>query len=210
MLASDESGDSPQAARVGSRRRERWRELIQRVWGADPLRCPLCPGLLRPIEWIETPAAIRTFLEPLGLSEQATGPPTQAPPATAGDDDGAVLIEAESGEISPAGPRPEPKRLAHPRIKADPLYHRQWMLAHITEDTDDAWQPDAADDFDQTGFELPPWREAASDPRQGSLFPDYTCQSSPPDGEPVFAITARQAEPADDYSQPDAPGSFGA
>ena len=192
------------------RRRVRWRELIQQVWGADPLRCPLCPGLLRPIEWIETPADIRAFLEPLGLFEQTTGPPTQAPPPTDSDNDGAVLIEAESGEIYPAGPRPEPRRLAQSRSKTDPLYHRQWMLAHSTEDPDDAWQPDAEDDFDQTGFELPPWREATCDPRQGSLFPDYACQSSPPDGEPVFALTGRPADPADDFIQPDAPDSFGA
>lgn len=32
------------------RRRTRWRELILRVRGADPVRCPLCPGFLRPIE----------------------------------------------------------------------------------------------------------------------------------------------------------------
>ncbi|MSU47002.1 MAG: hypothetical protein EXS42_07765 [Lacunisphaera sp.] len=154
--------------------------------------------------------AIRAFLEPLRLYEQATGPPPQAPPAEGSSDGGADLIEAVTGDVYPAEPRPEPKRLAHPRIKADPLHHRQWMLARTTEAQDDGWQPDSADDFDQTGFELPPWREPASDPRQGSLFPDYACQSDPPEGERVFAITGRQAEPADDYSQPNAPDSFGA
>ncbi len=192
------------------RRRVRWRELIRQVWGADPLRCPLCPGYLRPIEWIETQSAIRAFLEPLGLYELATGPPPQAPPATSGDADGAVLIDVASGEIYPAGPLPDAKCLPILRSKADPLYHRRWMLARTTEDPDDGAQADAETDFDQTGFELPPWRELASDLRQGSLFPDYVCQSDPPEGEPVFALAGRQAEPADDYSQPDAPDSFGA
>lgn len=59
-------------------------------------------------------------------------------------------------------------------------------------------------------FELPPWREATTDPHQAALFPDYTCQSDPPDGEPVFALAGSQAEAVDNYSQPDAPDSFGA
>ena len=192
------------------RRRARWRELIRQVWGADPLRCPLCPGFLRPIEWVETPAAIRAFLEPLGLYELATGPPATAPPVDGGGEDGATLIEAESGEAYPAGPRSERQRLEHPRIKADSLYHRQWMLAGPADEQDDGAQADAENDFDQTGFELPPWREPAADPAQASLFPDYACQSEPPEGEPVFALAGSQAEPADDHIQPDAPDCSGA
>lgn len=185
------------------RRRARWRELIRQVWGADPLRCPLCPGFLRPIEWIETPAAIRAFLEPLGLYEHATGPPPQAPPAPDGD----ALIEVVTGEAYPAGPRPEPRLLDLPRSKADPLYHRQWMLTREADGADDGPQPDAADDFDQIGFELPPWRTPHADPRQGTLFPDYTGQTEAPDGEPVFVLAGAQAEPEDNHIQPDTPES---
>lgn len=190
------------------RRRTRWRALIQQVWGADPLRCPLCPGFLRPIEWIETPTAIRAFLEPLGLYEPTTGPPINAPP-TGGGDDGAALIEVVTGLAYPAGPRPEPKPPELPRSKADPLYHRQWMLAQEADGADDGPQSDAADDFDQTGFELPPWRELHVDQRQSTLFPDYAGQAEAPDGEPVFVLSGSQAEPPNDYVQPDAPDSFG-
>ena len=182
------------------RRRVRWRELIRQVWGADPLRCPLCSGFLRPIEWIETPTAIRAFLEPLGLYESTTGPPAQAPPI-----DAAALIEAVTGEAYPAGPQPEPKWLEHPRIKTDPLYYRQWMLPPAPADHDECWQPDAEADFDQAGFELPPWRAPATDPGQGSLFPEYAAQSDSSADEPVFVLTGRQSEPEDDYIQPDAP-----
>jgi hypothetical protein len=40
------------------RRRVAWRELIQQVGGVDPLHCPLCSGLLRPIAVVETKAEI--------------------------------------------------------------------------------------------------------------------------------------------------------
>jgi hypothetical protein len=118
------------------------------------------------------------------------------------------LIEALSGEAHPAGPLPDAKCLPILRSKADPLYHRRWMLARTTEDPDDSAQADATDDFDQTGFELPPWREPASDPRQASLFPDYACQSEASEGEPVFAFTGPQPDCDDDYRQPDAPDGF--
>ncbi len=193
------------------RRRVRWRELIRQVWGADPLRCPLCPGFLRPIEWIETPAAIRAFLEPLGLYETATGPPSQAPP-----NEGAALIEVLTGEAYPAGPQSEQNRLEQPRIKTDPLYHRQWMLARqgglppAPTDHAESWQPDSEPDFDAMGFELPPWRTPSTDPRQTSLFPDYAVQAEPPEGEPVFSLAGTRSESEDDHIQPDAPDSFGA
>ena len=84
------------------------------------------------------------------------------------------------------------------------------MLTRETDDDDDGPQSDAAGDFDQTGFELPPWREPAADPRQATLFPDYAGQAEPPAGEPVFSLSGSQAEPADDYIQSDAPDCFGA
>jgi len=82
--------------------------------------------------------------------------------------------------------------------------------ARLASLADDGPQSDAADDFDQTGFELPPCRAPRTDPHQVSLFPDYTGQADAPEGEPVFALTGPQAEPHDDQIQPDAPDSFGA
>jgi hypothetical protein len=183
------------------RRRVRWRALIHEVWGADPLRCPLCPGLLRPVEWIETPDAIRAFLEPLGLYAVTTGPPGQGPPPPQMAD----LIDADTGESFPVGPR-APSPLELPRGKTDPLYHRRWMLPEVP---DEGCQPDAKESFNQTGFELPPWREPRTDPRQVLLFADDAIQADPPDSEPVFAFGNSAAEADDDYIQPDATDDVG-
>ncbi len=118
---------------------------------------------------------------------------------------GPLLIDAVTDLAYPAGPQSEPKPLDLPRSKTDPLYHRQWMLAPEADRADDGPQSDAADDFDQTGFELPPWRDPPADPRQALLFADYAGQTDPPDGEPVFMLADTTAEPADDFAQPDAP-----
>ena len=42
------------------------------------------------------------------------------------------------------------------------------------------------------------------------LFADDSIQADPPDSEPVFALTGPQPDCDDDYTQPDAPDSFGA
>jgi hypothetical protein len=49
------------------RRRICWQQLIMKVWGADPLECPLCQGRLRLIEVIEEEKDIAQVLSPLGL-----------------------------------------------------------------------------------------------------------------------------------------------
>lgn len=47
---SVDAGEGPLAADdAAGRRRVAWRWPIWQVWGADPLRCPLCASLLRPI-----------------------------------------------------------------------------------------------------------------------------------------------------------------
>ena len=46
------------------RRRCPWGELIQQVWGADPLQCPLCAGQLQPIGVVKTKADIYAVLAP--------------------------------------------------------------------------------------------------------------------------------------------------
>jgi len=54
--------------------------LIQEVWGAEPWRCPLCSGLLRPIAIVETTAKILALLTPLGLARPHERPFALGPP----------------------------------------------------------------------------------------------------------------------------------
>ena len=63
------------------RRRRSWRALIVRIWGADPLRCPCCSGVMHKIGVVKRPDTIRAILTRLGLLEGASAiPPAQAPP----------------------------------------------------------------------------------------------------------------------------------
>ena len=61
---------------------KKWRELIKKVWEADPLLCPLCQKEMRIVALIDDQAVIERILRHLGLWQQgvrvASGP---APPA---------------------------------------------------------------------------------------------------------------------------------
>jgi len=61
---------------------KKWRELIKKVWEADPLLCPKCQKEMRIVSLIDGPAVIERILRHLGLWQQgirvASGP---APPA---------------------------------------------------------------------------------------------------------------------------------
>lgn len=83
------------------------------------------------------------------------------------------------------------------------------MLPETPATPDECWQPDADESFEQTGIELPPWREPRTDPRQVLLFADDGIQADPPDGEPVFTLPDSTAEFNDDFIQPDAPDDAG-
>lgn len=48
-----------------------------------------------------------------------------------------------------------------------------------------------------------------ADPRQASLFPDYTGQTELPEGEPVLSLAGTRSESADEHIQADAPDNFG-
>jgi hypothetical protein len=63
------------------------------------------------------------------------------------------------------------------------------------------------EDFDQTGFELPPPPQIApADAGQGELFGDDYAQPDAADGEPVFwSASGGQNYPVDDFVQADAP-----
>ena len=66
--------------------KQRWAELIKKVYEADPLVCPRCEGAMRIIAFIDPPAVIEKILRHLGLWPH----PAHAPP------DGAVAPEEPS------------------------------------------------------------------------------------------------------------------
>jgi Zn finger protein HypA/HybF involved in hydrogenase expression len=61
----------------------KWRELIKKVWEADPLLCPKCQKEMRIVSLIDERAVIERILRHLGLWEQgvrvspSTGPPVE-------------------------------------------------------------------------------------------------------------------------------------
>jgi len=61
----------------------KWRELIKKVWEADPLLCPRCSKEMRIVSLIDDKAVIERILRHLGLWQQGvrvsatTGPPTE-------------------------------------------------------------------------------------------------------------------------------------
>lgn len=172
-----------------SRRRTAWRELIKQVWGADPLQCPLCSGLLRPIAVVETAADIRAMLAPLGLTRSHDRPFAHGPPVPEVN----VMVAADSGTAYPVdSPRFE-SRLPYSRPRGDPLRYRAEVMA-------------PGEDFDQTGFELPPAPKAPVEATgQGQLFDDDCSQPDSADGEPVFWTGgAEESGPAEDFVQADA------
>ena len=58
-----------------------WRDLILRVWGTDPLKCPCCVGTMRRVETLVRPEQIQFFLRLLGLWEALISlPPPPEPP----------------------------------------------------------------------------------------------------------------------------------
>ena len=147
------------------RRRIGWRELIKRVWGADPLKCPLCSGLLRPIAVVETAAEIHAVLAPLGLTRShdrpfAHGPPVPEVTVLVATDSLSACTAQAGGAAYPVDPPPFESRLPYPRPRDEALRYRA-----------EAMEP--GEDFDQTGFELPPASEASAEATgQGLLFDD--------------------------------------
>jgi hypothetical protein len=63
--------------------RQRWAELLQRIFEVDPLRCPRCGGILQVIAFILDPAVIhlrRTGRDPRALPEHDARFASRAPP----------------------------------------------------------------------------------------------------------------------------------
>lgn len=170
------------------RRRTAWRELIQQVWGTDPLRSPLCSSPLRPIAVVETKAEILAVLLPLGLARPFERPFAVGPPRP----EVAVLIDDATGDCHALDPPDFPPGLPYPRPRDEPIRFRA-----------EAMEP--GEPFDQTGFELPPPPHIApTDAGQGELFGDDYAQPDSADAEPVFwSDGAGQSTPDDDFVQAD-------
>ena len=171
------------------RRRTAWRELVKQVWGADPLKCPLCSGLLRPIAVVETATEINAVLTPLGLGRSHDRPFAHGPPVP----EVAVLVSAYSGTAYPVDPPSLESRLPYPRPRDEAIRYRAEVMV-------------PGEDFDQTGFELPPAPKIApAATGQGFLFDDDCSQPDSADGEPVFWTGgAEPAGPAETFVQVDA------
>jgi hypothetical protein len=59
----------------------KWRELIKKVWEADPLSCPKCQKEMRIVSLIDDRAVIERILRHLGLWQQGVRvSPARAPP----------------------------------------------------------------------------------------------------------------------------------
>ena len=162
--------------------------MIQQVWGSDPLKCPLCSGLLRPIAVVETKAEIAAILAPLGLARPHERPFALGPPRP----EVAVLVDAASGELHALDPPELPPGLPYPQPRDEPIRFRAEVM-------------EPGEDFDQTGFELPPPPQVVpTDAGQGELFGDDYAQPDSADGEPVFwSASGGQAFTTDDGVQPD-------
>ena len=167
--------------------------MIQQVWGADPLRCPLCSGLLRPIAVVEIEAEILAVLLPLGLVRPHERPFALGPPRP----EVAVLVDAASGELHALDPPDLSPGLPYPQPRDEPIRFRAEVM-------------EPGEDFDQTGFELPPPPKVApADAGQGELFSDDYAQPDSADAEPVFwCAGSGQASPEDDFVQADAAESL--
>ncbi len=95
-----------------------WRDLILSVWGADPLKCPSCQGIMKRVETIVRLGEVEFFLRLLGLWEGLVSlPPPPAPPSTSKKTEGAEVFgtQAKAGarRESPPGGAGESNLRAH-------------------------------------------------------------------------------------------------
>ncbi len=190
-IAAQISTNPPNTIRAPRHRRRRctWRELIQQVWGADPLQCPLCAGQLQPLGVVKTKADIHAVLAPLGLSRSHGHPCTHGPPS----DDASVLLDAGTGQAYLTAPPRCAQRLPYTQVQAESLRYRAAVM-------------EPGDNFEQMGFTLP---AAPEDPAeadgQRELFSDDYTQPDASDSEPIFWPEApAPAHSGEDFIQTDA------
>lgn len=150
---------------------------------------PALLGLLRPIAVVKTVTEIDAVLTPLGLGRSHDRPFAHGPPVT----EVAVLVSADSGTAYPIDPPSLESRLPYPQPRDEAIRYRAEVMV-------------PGEDFDQTGFELPPAPAAPAEATgQGLLFDDDCSQPDSADAEPVFwADGAGQPGPAETFVQADA------
>jgi hypothetical protein len=103
----DPHGRPPDRA---TRRRQRWTELLQRVFEIDALLCPRCGSTLRLIAAIEDPAVARRILECLKLP--ARSPPVEPASWAAIPSDPVALDRGADGEFDQSRPAQEDSDLS--------------------------------------------------------------------------------------------------
>ena len=140
-----------------------WRDLILSVWGADPLKCPSCQGIMKRVETIVRLGKVEFFLRLLGLWEGLVSlPPPPDPPFD---------IEKKPRERRCFGRRrkPEPAGRARQVGRAnqtfEPIEHpwqaiRTWIPADGDESPTDT--PELWDQTTGTG-----WKTPETDPGDG-------------------------------------------
>jgi len=75
---------------------KKWRELIKKVWEADPMLCPVCSREMRIVALIDEREVIERILRHLGLWEEGVRlNPARAPP------DGEGTVELFPGDPFP-------------------------------------------------------------------------------------------------------------
>ncbi len=83
----------------------KWRELIKKVWEADPLLCPRCQREMRIISLIDDQAVIERILRHLGLWQQgvrvASGPDPPGELVIEPCFDLSAVVEVEADDVSP-------------------------------------------------------------------------------------------------------------
>ena len=138
---------------------------------------------------VETKEEILATLTPLGLARPHERPFALGPPKPEAD----VLIDAASGAAHPLDPPVCPPGLPYPKKRDEPVRFRAEVMT-------------PGEDFDQTGFELPPAPQVTPEAiGQGELFADDYSQPDAADGEPIFWTDgADQVTPDDDFVQADA------
>jgi hypothetical protein len=120
--------------------RRRWAMLIQRVYHADPLRCPQCGGTMKIIAFIEAhqQAVIRKILQHCGLPpEDPKGwqdPPSRGPPQPAHSSAGPK--SGHQGSLF-AGDDDLASRLTH---EVDPDF-LEFARREEIEEPDPTWEP---------------------------------------------------------------------
>ena len=57
-----------------------WRDLILKVWGGDPLQCPCCKGIMKPVRQFLHHGEIEFFLRLHGLWQGIVHLPRPPPP----------------------------------------------------------------------------------------------------------------------------------